>query len=51
MITQTMTAMMEITRDFKRMEVIMQEERKRKLEEAATLKEKDQKNNPLAAVA
>ena len=43
-----MSAMMEIMRDFKRMEIIMQEERKKKLEEAILLKEKDQKKNPLA---
>jgi hypothetical protein len=33
--------MMEIMRDFKRMEIVMQDERKKKLEEAAILKEKD----------
>ena len=49
MITQTQAAMMEIMRDFKRMEVLMQDERRKKLEEAAILKEKDQQKNPLAA--
>lgn len=49
MITQTHAAMMEVLRDFKRMELIMQDERKKKLEEAAILKEKDLKANPLAA--
>jgi hypothetical protein len=36
-----MAAMMEVMRDFKRMDVIMQDERKKKLEDAAALKEKD----------
>lgn len=38
--------MTEIFKDFKRMEVLMTEERKKKLEEVRILKEKEAKNNP-----
>lgn len=37
--------MKEIMKDFKRMDEVMMEERKKKLEEANSLKDKDSKNN------
>lgn len=45
MITQTCEYMKEIMKDFKRMDEVMMEERKKKLEEANSLKDKDSKNN------
>lgn len=44
----TMTSMAELLRDFKRMEVVMYEERKVRLEEMKILREKEVKANPLA---
>ena len=43
-----MTSMAELLRDFKRMEVVMYEERKVRLEEKKILREKEIKTNPLA---
>lgn len=43
MISQTCEYMKEIMKDFKRMDDVMMEERKKKLEEAISLKEKDPK--------
>ena len=43
-----MTSMAELLRDFKRMEVVMYEERKVRLEEMKILREKEVKTNPLA---
>ena len=43
-----MTSMAELLRDFKRMEVVMFEERKVRLEEMKILREKEVKTNPLA---
>ena len=44
----TMASMTELLRDFKRMEVVMYEERKVRLEEFKILREKELKANPLA---
>jgi len=46
MLRCTMSNMTEIFKDFKRMEVLMIEERKKKMEEIRILKEKESKNNP-----
>ena len=48
MIRQTIASMTEMLKDFSRMEVLIQEERKQKLEEAAISQEKDNKINKLA---
>jgi len=41
-----MSSMTELLKDFKRMEVVMFEERKRRLEEMKILREKEMKANP-----
>ena len=46
MLRGCMSNMTEIFKDFKRMEVLMTDERKKKLEEIRILKEKETKNNP-----
>jgi len=47
MVRATMSSMTEILKDFKRMQVIMSQERRDKLEELRLLKEKEMKNNPM----
>jgi len=46
MLRGTMSNMTEIFKDFKRMEVLMIEERKKKMEEIRILREKETRNNP-----
>ena len=46
MVRTTMASMTELLRDFKRMEVVMYEERKRRLDDMRVLREKEIKNNP-----
>lgn len=47
MMRSTMSSMTEILKNFRRMSVEMQEERKKKLEDMRILKEKEAKANPL----
>ena len=48
MVRQTIASMTELLKDFLRMEILIQEERRIKLEEAAINQEKEAKNNKLA---
>lgn len=48
MLRGNMSNMNEIFKDFKRMEVLMIDERKKKLEEIRILREKETRNNPHA---
>lgn len=49
MVRQTIASMTEMLKDFSRMEILIQEERRQKLEEAAINQEKEAKSNKLAA--
>lgn len=46
MFRTTMSSMTELLKDFKRMEVVMYDERKKRLEEMRILREKEMKANP-----